>query len=160
MISIQNSEVTVETVLPMRVACLKVISVSPEQDGRERLNQWTSAIGHLPGSRKFGFDVEVSPAQAKAGLRGYEVWETVLETTQASGEITIRNFPGGLYAVMNLDHCFEDAFKLIPDGWKDLHNWVIQSQEYQSAGHQWFEEVLPTEYGETLKLYHPVMRRT
>ena len=160
MITTQNSEITLETLPPMRVACLRVISPSPEQDGRDALDQWIAANAPGNSSRKFGFDIEVSPDQAKEGLRGYEVWETIPDSIQALGGVTIRDFPGGFYAVMTLDRCFEDAFKRIPDGWKDLHNWVIQSKDYQSGGHQWLEEVLKTEYGETLKLYHPVMSAT
>ncbi len=157
MTTYQTSEVTIETLPPLRVACLRVSSTTPEQDGRERLKKWIVDNCHQTGSRKFGFVVEVTPNQQRDGLRGYEVWETVPETTQSSGEIQIQYFAGGRYAVMTLDRCFEDPFELIPNGWKTLHNWVINSKDYQSAGHQWLEEVLEMDYGETLKLYHPIM---
>lgn len=153
----QISTVTVETLDPMVVACLRKVSESPELDGREQLNHWISLQGQPAASRKFGFDIEVTPEDEKAGRRGYEVWETIPENTPASDGIQIKNFPGGLYAVMTLDRCFDDPFQSIPTGWKDLHEWVLQSQSYTSAGHQWLEEVIQMEYGETLKLYHPVM---
>ena len=68
-----------------------------------------------------------------------------------------QDFPGGLYMVMTLDHCFEEPFTRIPESWMRLHDWVIHHEKYQSASHQWLEELLHVDYGRTLKLYHPVM---
>lgn len=156
MINIQNTMATIETLPAMRVACLRTVSASPEEEGRARLDHWIASQGLVTKGRKFGFDVEIG-ADEKAGMRGYEVWETVPEHVPASDNIRIQDFPGGLYATMILDRCFEEPFVSIPNGWKILHTWVIQNQEYQSAGHQWLEEVLQMDYGETLKLYYPVM---
>ncbi len=157
MFATQNSTVTIETLPPFHAACLRVISPSPELDGRSRLDQWIASLGLAARGRRFGFDVEVSPADENAGLRGYEVWEIIPAGILPADGFRIQDFPGGLYATLALTRCFGEPFERIPGGWMDLHTWVIQSQGYQSAGHQWLEELLTTSYGETLKLYHPVM---
>lgn len=161
MLAPQTNVVRIETLPQMQVACLRVVSETPEQDGRARMNQWKDSLHLTAACREFGFDVEVSPEDEKAGRRGYEVWMTVPDQLQVSEGIPegfrVQAFPGGLYAALILDRCFEAPFERIPAGWKDLHDWVIHAEGYQSAGHQWLEEVLPMNYGETLKLYHPVM---
>lgn len=159
MTDLTTREVTIETLPPMRVACLRVVSATPEEDGGKRIEQWIAAQ-HIPGEvRSFGFDTDVTPEEEKAGLRGYEMWRTVPENVQPSEGVTIQDFPGGLYATVTLERCFEDPFERIPGGWKELHQWVVQSAAYQSAGHQWLEEVVQMDYGPTLKLYHPVMSK-
>ena len=107
--------------------------------------------------RDFGFDVDVTPEEQKAGFRGYEFWWTVPTAVQPSEGVTIRDFAGGLYACMTLYKPFSDPFARIPPGWKELHEWVIASDQYRSGSHQWLEELIAHPDGDDLKLYHPVM---
>ncbi len=154
-----SSEVSIETLQPIRVACYRVASVSPEEDGwKYIMDWWRKQSGGVPG-RRFGFDVDVTPEQQKNGLRGYEVWLTIPLEAQSSAGVTVCDFAGGLYAVQTLHNPFVDPFARIPAGWKALHEWVIGSSQYRSGEHQWLEELVPganSAGGEDLKLYHPI----
>jgi len=67
--------VQVKTLGALRVACFKAASLTPEDDSFKHMEEWLSRqdIKNPAATRKFGFDVEVSPEQQKKGLRGYEV---------------------------------------------------------------------------------------
>jgi AraC family transcriptional regulator len=150
------SAVSIETLAPMRVACYRAASLSPEEDGAKFMLEWWRRQGGGAPPRHFGFDVDVSPEQQKEGLRGYEIWLIVPERVQHSAEVTIQDFAGGLYAVQTLFDPFVDAFGRIPAGWKALHEWVIGSSHYRSGEHQWLEEIVGGRKGDDLKLYHPI----
>jgi len=152
-----HSDICIETLDPMRVACYRAISPSPEEDGSQYLDAWVARQRIEGQVRRFGFDTDVPPAQQKPGVRGYEVWRTVPADVQPSSGVTMKDFPGGLYAVMTLHRPFTDPSKFIPAGWKELHEWVIHSSRYRSASHQWLEELIAQEDGAHLRLYHPVM---
>ena len=153
------SEVSIETLAPMRVACYRAASLSPEEDGAKfMLDRWNQQSGAAPG-RRFGFDVAVTPEEQKEGLRGYEIWLVAPPEVQPSAGVTLREFAGGLYAVQTQYDPFVDPFGRIPAGWKALHEWVIESSECRSGEHQWLEEIVrgAAEDGrEDLKLYHPI----
>jgi AraC family transcriptional regulator len=151
-----GSEISIETLAPMRVACYRAASLSPEEDGTKYMLEWWRQQGGGAPGRHFGFDVDVTPEQQKEGLRGYEIWLCVPEGVQPSAEVTMRDFAGGLYAVQTLFDPFVDPFGRIPAGWKRLHEWVIGSSQYRSGEHQWLEEIVQGEKGEDLKLYHPI----
>lgn len=149
------SEVRIEVVPPMRVACFQAVSSTPEDDAAQHVRQWMSIRG-LPAGRLFGFDVPVSPEQRRHGLRGYEVWAVIPPETGASGGAAIREFPGGLYAVMTIHEAFDDPFTLIPEGWTRLAKWVGSSAEYHGAGHQGLEEIVKDGRARHLVIYYPV----
>ena len=158
------SAVSIETLAPMRVACYRAASLSPEEDGEKfMLEWWRRQSAGAPG-RHFGFDVDVTPEQQKEGLRGYEIWLCVSPEVQPSAEVTVRDFAGGLYAVQTLFDPFVDPFGRIPAGWKALHEWVTGSSHSRggcrSGEHQWLEEIVQGDAGdsrgEDLKLYHPI----
>lgn len=151
------SEVKILELNAMRVACHRTISIEPEIEGKAFLTQWytQNVSPDASQARMFGFDVDVKEEQAKQGLRGYEFWITVPEGVQPSPDVTIKNFAGGLYAVMRIHEAFTDPYGLIPPGWQKLHHWVIDSDTYIPAEHQWLEEAVGLE-GSDLDLYHPV----
>ena len=150
--------VQIESLPPLRVACLRFISPTPEDDWKKFMAD-CNALQNLPGpGRNFGFDIDVSSEQQKAGCRGYEFWYVVPDSFEPIESITIRNFEGGKYATLTLHKPFVDPYKFIPDGWKELHEWVIRSDHYRVASHQWLEELIPHPEGDDLKLYHPVTR--
>jgi DNA gyrase inhibitor GyrI len=154
-----ESQITIETLPPMRVASLKVISSTPEGDSIRLLRQWLERH-HLPESQRiFGFDVDVSPEDTLQGKRGYETWMPVPDEAQPSEDIEIKEFAGGSYAALTLVNPFVDAFTIIPSSWKRLHEWVIGSKEYMGAAHQWLEELLVHPPADDLKLYHPIAQK-
>jgi len=111
-------KVEIRTLKPMRVACYRAASKTPEEDAHAFLRKWVTehrAKGARP-PRFFGFDVGVSEEQRSAGLRGYEVWATVPATVKPSEGVLIRKFPGGLYAVLRITDPFTDPFEVIPRG--------------------------------------------
>ncbi len=149
--------ITIEALPAMRVACCRAVGLTPEEDSSARLAQWFEQAGLGSPARHFGFDVDVSAEQSAAGLRGYEVWGPLPEGAAPGGGLPIREFSGGLYAVMTLVNPFTDPFTHIPAGWKKLHDWVIRSDAYRGADHQWLEELITRPDGTAdLKLYHPV----
>jgi DNA gyrase inhibitor GyrI len=149
--------ISIEVLPPYRVACCRAVSATPEEESSARLTDWFNRHG-IKNNRHFGFDVEVSPDQSSAGLRGYEVWQDIPEGVEGSEDVVIREFPGGMYAVITLVNPFTDPFIAIPTGWKDLHNWVIQSNQYRGANHQWLEELIAHDDAPyDLKLLHPIV---
>ena len=149
------SEVRIEVVPPMRVACFRAISATPEDEAAQHLRQWMSIRG-LPAGRVFGFDVPVPPEPQRHGLRGYEVWGVIPPDAGPSGGTTVRGFPGGLYAVMTIHDAFDDPFTLIPEGWTRLSKWVGSSAEYHEADHQHLEEIVKDGRARHLAIYYPV----
>jgi hypothetical protein len=135
------SEIHVGELPPLRVVSCREISATPEEDVSRQISEWM-AEQKLPPLRTFGFDVEVAPEQAAAGLRGYELWAAAPPGVELGEEMQMRDFRGGLYAVMTIFDAFDDPFARIPAGWEHLHNWVTASRQYEGAEHQMLEEVV------------------
>jgi DNA gyrase inhibitor GyrI len=148
--------VTIESLAPMRVASYRSFSPYPEMDGAKFMAQWVAERNLSEPTRDFGFDIDVTPEQRKAGLRGYEFWRTVPAMVQPSGGVTIKEFEGGLYAVVTLEKASLDPFAIIPPGWKALHEWVITHPSYRGGNQQWLEEKISHPDGDDLKLYYPL----
>jgi len=146
-----------ETLSPLRVACYRTVSPTPEEDGSHYMEDWIACQNVSGPVRHFGFDVDVTAEQRKAGYRGYEVWVSVSTEVQPSADVTIRAFTGGLYAVMTIHRPFDDPCVAIPAGWKKLHEWVIRSDRCRGASHQWLEELIAADGSNDLKLYHPIV---
>ncbi len=149
---------------PLRVAWARVISPSPEDDSWARLIAWARSRGLLdPGRQRFfGFH---NPAPTPSSpVYGYEVWATVDPEVRPDGDIRIKGFGGGLYAVT---HCpAGDPHEVVPRTWKELHEWAVSSG-HQQGQHQWLEEHLGdlehiadegamTSGRVTLDLYYPL----
>ncbi len=150
------SEVRIETVSPLHVACYRAVSQTPEDDVLRLMQDWIVRRKLPPSARSFGFDVEVTPEQQQAGLRGYELWKSVPDDAQPADGVTIRDFGGGLYAVVTIRGAFDDPFRWIPAGWQALYNWVQVSTEYRPAGHQMLEEVVARDGRRDLDIFFPV----
>lgn len=157
MIIFQHNQITIETLPPMHVGCLRIVSPSPETDCSQKLHAWLVQQAVSGPVRTFGFDTETTPAEAQAGKRGYEIWATLPPGIEPSEDVTVQDFKGGQYAVMTLICPFTNPFETIPAGWKFLHEWVIGSGQYQGGNHQWLEELIEMSDGHNLKLYHPIV---
>lgn len=152
----QVSKVSLVELSPMRVARFRAVSRTPEDDAMKVLRQWAEGLGIRDLPRNFGFDVEVTPEQAEAGLRGYEMWFVVGERVVGSGAVEVHDFPGGRFAAMTLYDPFADPFARIPAGWDLLHEWVI-SHGLESPGETLcLEELVEIDGERRLILYHPV----
>ena len=150
------SGITITDLPPLRVACFRAISRTPEDDALRVLSRWAVGAGFTELPRTFGFDVAVSSRQVEGGLRGYELWLVVPEGTQESPPVTIRDFAGGRYAALTIHHPFDDPFAHIPTGWGALHDWVTARRLAPMGEPQCLEEVVAGEGGQDMILYYPV----
>jgi len=140
---------------PMRVAAVLGFGASPEGLAWDKMLAWlkeTQLLEDGQPHRFFGFN-NPSPSAGSPNY-GYEVWVTVDEHVQAGGEVSLKDFQGGLYAVT---HC--KAVENIYPTWQKLARWGAESR-YHMASHQWLEEhfgmleVAPEEL--VLDLYLPI----
>ena len=119
-------EVRIEELAPMFVASVRVVSASPELDAWEKMNTWAGAKGFLGKVAEhpvYGFN-DPNPSEDQKEY-GYEFWIKVPPGTESEGEVEIKEFAGGLYAVAT-HRGFPN-----PDIWMRLWNWV------QSSSYQW-----------------------
>lgn len=156
MIKQRFSEVSFVDLPPMRVACFRAVSRTPEDDAMKVLTQWAAGAGLREPYRAFGFDVQVSTEQAQSGLRGYELWFVISDGVLASGPVEIREFPGGRFAAMTLYEPFVDPFERIPTGWDALHEWVITHGYEDPESMLCLEEVIDHDGERDMVIYHPV----
>ena len=123
---------------PMRVASAHGFGESPETLAWDRLTAWAKARGLWQDGtarRFFGFN-NPDPAPGSPNY-GYETWMTVGPEVQSEGEITVKEFPGGRYAVTRCEVKFPGDD--IPNTWKQLVAWV-ETSPHHPARHQWLEE--------------------
>jgi AraC family transcriptional regulator len=137
-----------------RVASYRAMSEHPEQDAWKVLNAWAgenNLMGEETQSGLFGFD---NPGPSKGNpVYGYEVWMRVAEGITESGDIKIKDFPGGLYAVTRT------YLPTIGENWQRIVTWRKRSP-YKHGSHQWLEEHLSPpgtpENSILLDLYLPI----
>lgn len=148
-------DVRIVTLDPMRVASVLGFGPSPEAAAWQKLAAWAGPRGLLAEPdrpRIFGFN-NPSPSPASPNY-GYEFWIVVGPDVQAEGDVRIKQFDGGLYAVTRCQ-----GVDNITPTWKQLVAWLAASA-YRQAHHQWLEEhistvdVAPNEL--TLDLYAPI----
>ena len=117
-------DVRIEELEPMRVACFRAVSGSPERDVWEKLKSWAEARGYLGNVAQhpiFGFN-NPNPSPDRKEY-GYEFWIRVPPDTEPDGDVEVKDFPGGLYAVTTHEGLPNPAV------WMSLWNWV-QSSSY------------------------------
>jgi AraC family transcriptional regulator len=136
-----SKDVKIHRLKPFRIASVHAYGNQPEDLAWEKLESWAKARGfldHPDQHRIFGFN-NPSPSPGSPNY-GYEFWMVVGPDVEAEGEVSIKEFPGGLYAVMRWDG-EGDPNETIPAVWRELVSWREKSP-YQSARHQWLEEHL------------------
>lgn len=87
-----------------------------------------------PNTRYFGFENPWPTADEQE--YGYEAWAVINHDAKASGNMTIKNFDGGLYATVSATYGNNSNIK---EAWQILHAWLRQSN-YTYGDHQWLEE--------------------
>ncbi|MBN2536279.1 MAG: GyrI-like domain-containing protein [Spirochaetales bacterium] len=143
---------------PIHIAGTHAYSESPETDAWNKLYAWAKPLGLLntPGSHRiFGFN---NPNPSAGSTKyGYEFWITIGPEIHVSGDIIVKDFPGGRYLTAKCKPgCGED----IALAWNELAEW-FENSKYKHANHQWLEEHIYTEPVYTIEyleliLYLPV----
>ena len=135
-------EVRIERLEPMRVASVQAIGKCPENEAWEKLRSWAEPCGLLDDVKKnpvFGFN-NPNPSPGKEEY-GYEFWIKVAEDVEPEGDIKIKEFEGGLFAVtttpLKADPIYADGHHFI-GAWKRLGDW-IKSSEYEFGDQQSLE---------------------
>ena len=130
---------------PMHVASVRATSTTPERDAWEKMRSWAEPRGLLEDIDKhpvFGFNSpDPSPGQKEYG---YEFWIRVEPSTQPSGDVEIKKFQGGLYAVTTCklkEELESEFFKKegCLESWKNIVDWV-KSSKYKFGKHQCLEK--------------------
>jgi DNA gyrase inhibitor GyrI len=124
---------------PMRVASVLSFGREPENEAWAKLIAWAKPKGLLDDRehhRIFGFN-NPDPAPGSPNY-GYEFWIAVGPDAQLEGEVEIKDFAGGLYAVARCE-VQGKPYETIPAAWKKLVLWR-ENSPYKGAGHQWLEE--------------------
>ncbi len=141
---------------PQRVAMSYGFGKGPENIAWEKMVAFVKAKGlHKDGQahRYLGFN-NPSPTPGSPNY-GYEQWITIGPEVEPEGEIKIKQFGGGLYAVT---HC---KLSHITEVWMQLVAWREKSR-YRPAHHQWLEEAItdpinqPIDGDAEFDLYLPV----
>lgn len=129
-------DVRIVNLPPMRVACINGFGEGPEGIAFDKMKSWAQAHNLLEEPhRLFGYNnPDPSPGSPNYG---YDVWLTVDESVQADGEARIIHFPGGLYAVTRVK--VKAPWDDIPGAWQKLVKWM-EASKYRHARHQWLEE--------------------
>jgi len=156
----EDQEIRIVTLPPMRVAAFYAYSLTPEYDAWNKLMGWAKLLGYwneAPLTRIFGFD---NPGSSEGSPnRGYEFWITVAPYVQSDQEVKVKEFAGGKYAVLRCNVA-GDPFDIIPATWQKMIKWCEASQ-YAFGNHQCLEEHLTRHEENTnnfiLDLYLPII---
>lgn len=108
----------------------------PETEAWQKLVAWAKPNGLRAAPEKHrlcGFNTP-SPSSGSPNY-GDEFWIMVGSDVTPEGEVEVKTFPGGLYAVTRCD-VRNDLGDSIPATWKQLVRWREQSR-YRNGRHQW-----------------------
>jgi len=157
-------EVKIVKLEPMHVASARVISTTPENEAWEKMRAWAEPRGLLEDLEKhpvFGFN-NPNPSPDRKEY-GYEFWIQVEPDVEPKGDIKIKEFEGGLYAVTTcrLKEELESEFfqkEGYLESWKKIVDWV-KSSRYRYGKHQCLEKAHDPNASEeelVLDLYCPI----
>jgi DNA gyrase inhibitor GyrI len=142
-IKMENTEVTFVTLPALHVISAWAYSTSPENEAWEKLKTFAEPLGLLQPAKKpiiFGFN-NPCPSMGSPNY-GYEFCLVIDPSVKATGDLKVKEMPGGLYARMEFDPTGTDFSVSIPAAWERLNAWVAASS-YQQGQHQWLEEHSP-----------------
>ncbi len=128
-------EVRIVQLEPMRVASAHGFGESPEDQAGKKILAFMESKGlEFEGVRWFGFN-NPNPSPGSPNY-GYDIWITVGPEVEGEGDVEVRTFEGGLYAVTRFK-----GLSNIGNVWGQLVHWREDSP-YKKAHHQWLENLL------------------
>lgn len=136
----ENLEVRLVSLEPMRVAYSLGFGPSPEAQAWDTLLKWANQAGLLKdrsARRFFGFN-NPDPTPGSPNY-GYEQWMTLPEMVQPGEGVKTKDVPGGLFAVARCQ-----GVENIYPTWQKLAAWEAESR-YQFRNAQCLEECLNPE---------------
>ena len=142
----------------MKIASVRAISETPEHDAWGKMYTWAEHKGLLSAPEKhpvFGFNnPNPSPDHKEYG---YEFWIQINPDTDTEGDIELKDFDGGLYAVTTCK-LKGDPLGTVPEIWMKLWEWVQSSQYTWRNTHELEkqQDPLATEEDMVLDLYLPI----
>jgi DNA gyrase inhibitor GyrI len=155
----EQLEVRIITLPPMRVICFNGFGPGPETQAIDKTRTWAEAHGLLgKPCRLFGYN-NPDPTPGSPNY-GYDFCMTVDEAIQADGEARIIDFPGGQYAVTRCQ--VKSPEEDIPATWQKLFKWKEASRYRYNSRLQWLEEHLVSlediagDQAFSLDLYMPI----
>jgi len=130
-----ETDIRITELKPSRVACYRAIGKQPEYDALKIIIKWAEEKGLMEkkGTHLFGFN-NPGPHSGQEEY-GYEVWLTVGPEVKQSGDVVIKDFNGGLFAVKRTN------LSQIGRSWKDMVKWR-ESSKYAQGQRQCLEELL------------------
>jgi DNA gyrase inhibitor GyrI len=141
---------------PIRVAYALGFGTSPEDEAWGKILAFGKSKGLLEDPKEVRFFGVNNPDPSPGSPNyGYEQWMVVGEEVEPEGDMKIKEFSGGLYAVTQFK-----GLENIGEVWKQLVRWQEDSK-YKSGRHQWLEELLsqvdvpPDEY--VFNLWLPIV---
>jgi DNA gyrase inhibitor GyrI len=149
-----ENNVRIVSLEPIHVAAAHGFGPEPENIAWEKIRAFVEEKGlrNVEGTRYFGFN-NPNPSPGSPNY-GYEQWVTIAADVEANDDVEIKDFAGGLYAVLRCK-----GIENIGNAWQQLVAWLEQSH-YRRGSHQWLEEGLtppPTPFDEiVLDLYMPI----
>ncbi len=128
-------EVRIVRLEPMRVAATLGFGPEPELEAWEKLMTWARATNLADGTQRyFGFN-NPNPMPGSPNY-GYEQWMTVGPDVEPLGDVEIKDFEGGLFAVLRCD-----GLVTIGEDWGRLAAW-LEASSYRADNRQCLEELL------------------
>ncbi len=129
-------EVRISTLEPMRVVSFHAFGPSPELDVAAKLVSWAKPKGYLDDREKyriFGFN-NPNPSVGSPNY-GYEFWIQITPETEVEENVGVKEFEGGMYAITR-----SYGIENITSTWMKLAEWVENNSKYSYGTQQMLEE--------------------
>ncbi|OLS22688.1 MAG: hypothetical protein HeimC3_29620 [Candidatus Heimdallarchaeota archaeon LC_3] len=132
----RNLILKIVKLLPMRVVSFHATdSKTPEDDAAKMVENWTKEKGLLDDPNRYQvFEFNNPDPQKDNPKYGYEFWIAVPKEFEVEDDQVIKEFSGGLYAVMSCRGVMN-----IGPTWKKLVQAVNNSEYTLTHDHQWLE---------------------
>jgi DNA gyrase inhibitor GyrI len=160
-----EKDIRIVTLPPMRVASVVVISETPEIEAWAKMRAWAEEKGLLGDLEKhpvFGFN-EPPPQPGKREY-GYMFWIRVDDEIESDEIVEVKEVEGGEYAVTTCvlkEELASEFFKNrgILESWWRLEEWA-KTNGYKYRGHPGLEKAHNPDAGPdlVLDLYYPITK--
>lgn len=160
-----EEDIRIVTLPPMRVASVVVISETPENQAWAKMRAWAEEKGLLGDLEKhpvFGFN-EPPPQPGKREY-GYMFWIRVGDDIESDEVVEVKEVEGGVYAVTTcvLKEELESEFfkeRGVLESWWRLEQWA-KEHGYKYRGHPGLEKPHDPDAGADLVMdfYYPITK--